>query len=82
MQKEEADRVEECIKNNAMVILYFSNKTCGACAAIRSKIEYILKSYPKVKIIDIAGEDEIEFASSKNVFSFPLLYYIQRVKKQ
>lgn len=56
-----------------MVILYFSNKVCGACEAIRSKVERILESYSKVKGIEIEGEKQIELAAMNNVFSFPLL---------
>lgn len=37
------------------VLLYFSNKVCGACEAIRSKVERILKSYSKVKSMELDG---------------------------
>lgn len=67
------EEVKNMINKNEIVILYFSNKVCGACEAIRSKVERILKSYSKVKNIEIDGEKQIELAAINNVFSFPLL---------
>lgn len=67
------EEVKNMINENEIVILYFSNKACGACEAIRSKVERILKSYSKVKSIEIEGEKQIELAAINNVFSFPLL---------
>ncbi|GFZ30154.1 hypothetical protein CSC2_06800 [Clostridium zeae] len=65
--------IKNIISNNDMVILYFSNKVCGACDVIRSKVQDILEFYSKVKLIDIDGEEHIELAAQHNVFSFPLL---------
>lgn len=67
------EEVKNIINENELVILYFSNKACGACEAIRSKVERILKSYSKVKSIEIEGEKQIELAAINNVFSFPIL---------
>ena len=67
------EEVKNMINENELVILYFSNKVCGACEAIRSKIERILKSYSKVKSIELEGEKQIELAAINNVFSFPLI---------
>lgn len=65
--------MKKIISDNEMVIIYFSNKVCGACEAIRNKVQNILGFYPKVKLIDIDGEEQIELAALNNVFSFPLL---------
>lgn len=67
------EEIKNMINENEIVILYFSNKVCGACEAIRSKVERILKSYSKVQSIEIEGEKQIELATINNVFSFPLL---------
>lgn len=58
---------------NEIVILYFSNKVCGACEAIRTKIEKIADNYPKIKSFEIDGEEQIEIAAKNEVFSFPVL---------
>jgi len=67
------EEIKNMITENEMAILYFSNKVCGACEAIRSKVERILELYPRVKGIEIDGEKQIELAAMNNVFSFPLL---------
>jgi thiol-disulfide isomerase/thioredoxin len=72
------DEINDKIKNSKMLILYFSNKVCGACEVIRNKVEKILELYPKINIIDIDGEKEMEVAAMKGVFSFPvLILYIE-----
>ncbi|ADL50797.1 thioredoxin family protein [Clostridium cellulovorans] len=65
--------IKKLISDNEIIIIYFSNKVCGACDVIRNKVESILEAYPKVKLIDIDGEEQIELAALNNVFSFPLL---------
>lgn len=67
------EEIINIISENEMVILYFSNKVCGACEVIRNKVERLLESYSKVKNIEIEGEKQIELATMNNVFSFPLL---------
>lgn len=67
------DEIKNIINENELVILYFSNKVCGACGTIKSKVEKVLKSYPKVKSVEVEGEKQIELAAINNVFSFPLL---------
>ena len=65
--------IKNIISDNEMVIVYFSNKVCGACEVIRNKVESILVFYTKVKMVDIDGEENMELAALNNVFSFPLL---------
>ncbi|APC41382.1 thioredoxin family protein [Clostridium estertheticum] len=67
------EEIKNIISGNEMVIIYFSNKVCGACEVIKSKVERILESYSKVKSVNIDGEKQTEFAAMNNVFSFPLL---------
>lgn len=67
------EQIKNVIRENEMVILYFSNKVCGACEVIKAKVEKILESYEKIKSVEIVGEENIELAAMNNVFSFPLL---------
>lgn len=67
------EEIKNIIRENEIVILYFSNKVCGACEVIRSKVERILESYAKIKSIEIDGEENIKLAAMNDVFSFPLL---------
>jgi len=67
------EEIKNMIRENEIVILYFSNKVCGACEVIRGKVERILESYEKIKSIEVDGEENIELAAMNAVFSFPLL---------
>lgn len=67
------EEIKNMIRENEIVILYFSNKVCGACEVIRSKVEGILESYSKVKSVEIDGGEHIKLAAMNDVFSFPLL---------
>lgn len=70
--------IEELIKNNIMSIVYFTGSRCGACEAIKIKIEEIIKKYPEIKTGEINGEDNLEIAAKYNVFSVPIsLLYIE-----
>jgi thiol-disulfide isomerase/thioredoxin len=68
-----SEAIKNIISDNEIVILYFSNKACGACEAIRNKVQSMLEVYSKVKMIDIDGEEQMELAVQNSVFSFPLL---------
>lgn len=35
----------ERIRNNKMIILYFSGTSCGACDVIKEKVEKVLEDY-------------------------------------
>jgi Thioredoxin. len=67
------EQINNAIRENEMVILYFSNKVCGACEVIKDKVDKILEIYTKVNGIEMDGEENIELAAMNNVFSFPLL---------
>lgn len=68
-----SEEIKNIINDNEIVILYFSNKVCGACEVIRNKVQSMLEVYSKVKMIDIDGEEQTELAVMNSVFSFPLL---------
>lgn len=70
--------IEELIKNNIMSVIYFTGNRCGACEAIKIKIEEIIKKYPEIKSGEINGEDNLEIAAKYNIFSVPIfLLYIE-----
>ncbi len=72
------DEIDKLIKNNIMTVVYFSGSKCGACEAIKIKIEEILKKYPNIKACEINGEENLEIAARFDVFSVPIfLLYIE-----
>lgn len=69
---------ENLRKNNLMAVLYFTGKDCGACDAIKIKMEEILSRFPKIKSCEIDGEKSLDTAAFYNVFSLPVfLLYIE-----
>lgn len=41
--------IEELIKSNSMLVIYFIGSDCGICEVIKIKIEDILKRFFKIK---------------------------------
>lgn len=66
------EEIEALIKNNAMVVVYFTGNSCSACEAIKIKIEDILNSFPKIKGVEINGEENISLAIKYDVYSVPV----------
>lgn len=61
------------IKENEISIIYFTGSACGACEAIKGKIEDIVGSFPKIVCREINGEEHIALAAAYNVFSLPIM---------
>ena len=60
------------ITDNKMAVIYFTGMDCGACEAIKFKIESILTGLPKIKSGEINGEENLELAAKYGVFSLPI----------
>lgn len=70
--------ISRLINENEMVVVYFTGRDCGACEAIKFKIESILKTLPNIKSVEIDGEKNIELAATYGVFSLPIfLLYVE-----
>lgn len=63
--------IHKLIESSDIALLYFSGTTCGACEAIRGKIEKILESYPKIHSGFINGEEHVELMGSFQIFTVP-----------
>lgn len=71
------DLIYEKINENKLTLLYFSSPTCGACMAIKEKLLFELKKYPKIKIFEIPPFNNEEILAHFNIFTFPaILLYI------
>ena len=66
------DEVLRLINDNEMVVVYFTGRDCGACEAIKYKIESILKNLPQIKSGEINGEENLDLAAKYGVFSLPI----------
>lgn len=66
------DEIINLISNNKMAVVYFTGMDCGACEAIKFKIESILKELPQIKSGEINGEENLGVAAKYGVFSLPI----------
>jgi thioredoxin-like negative regulator of GroEL len=68
------DNIEQTIKENLAVMLYFSAPTCNVCHALKPKLlEAIHVNFKEFKIISIDTSIEQEIAAYFNVFTIPTL---------
>lgn len=67
------EEIQKLINNNKIVLIYFSGNTCGVCNIIKPKLEEILKSYPKVKNVQIDVEKSLKTSAAYDVFTVPAI---------
>ncbi|WP_457749061.1 thioredoxin family protein [Sulfurimonas sp.] len=66
------ENIQQTIKENPAVMLYFSAPTCNVCHALKPKLlEAIDKNFQEFKIISIDTSIEQEIAAHFNVFAIP-----------
>lgn len=65
------EEIEALINTNEILLLYFSSKSCGVCKVIKPQLDEVLKTYPKLKSIQIDVEGNIKLAASYSVFTLP-----------
>lgn len=71
--------IKNLIENSSMSIVYFTGSDCGACEAIKFKVQELLKKYPKIKSCEINGERHCDIAAQFGVFSLPLfILYVDK----
>ncbi|MEN8076091.1 thioredoxin family protein [Clostridioides difficile] len=66
------DDIFNLINDNEMSAIYFTGMDCGACEAIKFKIESILNDLSKIKSGEINGEENLGLAAKYGVFSLPI----------
>jgi thiol-disulfide isomerase/thioredoxin len=69
--------IENLIRNNNFVLLYFSTPDCAVCKVLKPKVEEMIKYFPEIISLYI-NLDKIEFAKGTySVFTIPtILLYI------
>ncbi|WP_297632156.1 thioredoxin family protein [uncultured Clostridium sp.] len=73
IQVSDINTIQNNIKENPITILYFTGLDCGACEAIKFKVDNIVKDYNKIFAMELSGEKHIDISAHFNVFSLPLL---------
>ena len=66
------DDLNEQIKLNEAVMIYFSGQNCGVCKVLKPKIKELLdNNFPKIKQIYIDANKFQQTAISLNIFAVP-----------
>ncbi|WP_099189049.1 thioredoxin family protein [Tepidibacter mesophilus] len=67
------DSINNLIKENDIVIAYFGNEGCGVCNIIKPKVSELLKLYPKIKLVEINVDKNLEASAQFNIFTIPAI---------
>jgi thioredoxin-like negative regulator of GroEL len=66
--------IQDLIKNNDAVLIYFSTNHCAPCVTLRPKVSELLKNkFPKMKMAFIDAESAPQVTGNFNVFSSPTI---------
>ena len=72
------DEMNEFIKNNTVVMIYFASEGCGVCGALLPKIEKMVIKFQKLKIGKVKVDKFTEAAGQYSIFTLPaILVYIE-----
>ncbi|MGM9934687.1 thioredoxin family protein [uncultured Clostridium sp.] len=66
------EEIHKLIDSSEMTVIYFTGMDCGACEAIKFKVEEILKKFPKIKSGEINGENHPHICAKFEIFSVPI----------
>lgn len=70
--------IEELVKNNEMVLLYFGGTDCNVCISMKPKVIELLKNYPKIKSVQVDTGKSLAVSAAYNIFTIPvILLYIE-----
>lgn len=62
------------IDNEDAILVYFYNNNCAPCISLRPKVEELIKSdFPKMKLVFVNSEENMEIPAAYSVFSNPTL---------
>lgn len=68
------ENINNTIKENPAVMLYFSAPTCGVCHALKPKLlEALLKSYPAFEVVSVDISLVEDIAPHFSVFAIPTI---------
>lgn len=75
---ESASQIIELLRENDMIMIYFSNPSCGVCRVILPKLESMLKRFPRIKFVHAEIQSIPELSADYGVYTSPaILLYIQ-----
>jgi thioredoxin-like negative regulator of GroEL len=68
------EQLNEQIKSNDALLVYFSGEYCGVCQTLKPKIfDTFFLTYPKIKQLEIKTDENIELTRQLGVFALPTI---------
>jgi thioredoxin-like negative regulator of GroEL len=68
------DNLQQTIKEEVGVLVYFSGENCNVCHALRPKFKALFDAeFPKIKQIYLDAHDNAEISAHFQVFSVPTM---------
>ena len=72
------EKLQELIKNNDMLMIYFGSKACSVCSCMMPKVENMIKRYPNINAVMVEADKSLSLSARFNVFTVPvILLYIE-----
>lgn len=76
------DEIDQEIKNNTFVLLYFSGENCAVCKVLKPKIEELFKeNFPKIKLLEVPTQNALKTTAFFGVFALPTILLIIQEKE-
>lgn len=70
----ELEELQNEIKQNDALMVYFSGENCGVCRVLRPKVKEMMEEkFPKIKQIYISADEYKQTSANFNVFCVPTL---------
>ncbi len=70
----EIEKLNNFIKQNPAVVVYFSGESCSVCQILKPKIQTTIKeNFPKIKFIEIKTEYFPKTCGELSIFSIPTI---------
>ena len=71
---EKTEKVQDLIKNEMALMVYFYNDDCPPCLSLRPKVEEMVENdFPEMKLVFVNSKNQPEIPASFSVFSNPTL---------
>ena len=74
----ELEEFNKILKEEPVVMVYFSGEHCNVCKALYPKIESLINNeFPKIKLIKLSTESSSKIFGQNQIFSIPtvILYF-------
>lgn len=72
------EKLNDLIKSNDMLLIYFGSEACGVCKAMAPKVENMIKNFPDLKAVRVEADKNLNISARFNVFTVPvILLYIE-----